>query len=821
MRSEIVGRALMHLALLACVGLTLWGLAQQEWPQALPWGGIPALRDYLALLAGSAVLIAGGASWSRIDPIHAGALLAGAIALASGALWPLLVVVWFFVSSYLVGAWCLARLGEQREGGAHIAVLVGAGTYGTLVGLMAHFPINYPGIYGALLAAPLLLGRHRIKGAISTLRAHLAQTRLQARSGVAWWLACAVAVVGIVHFVVALFPEVGFDALAMHLFVPAHLALRHEWGFDPELYVWAVMPMLGDWLLSVVYMLGGEQSARLLNVGFLIVLLAIVRDLVRWGGGEEKGVGWAVLLLLSTPLIFTETNTVFVDIIWTAYVAVGAALVLESIAEPTEGGAVRRWALAGAMFGLALQTKLGSLSLMGILLVLSIYRWRWGAFKETKATLWVALLLACALGSVPYVTAWLITENPVFPFFNAVFKSPYYPVVNFDNALFKSGVTWDLIYKITFESGKYLEASNGAPGFQWLLLLIPASIYLLLAREYKSWWLLIFGVSVVVVTFQAQSYLRYILPAFVFLAAFLGTYLSKFQGRTGVSGGVASVVAIAAVGLNLVFLPSGTWAYRNLPFETLVSATHRDQYLDARLPARRAVDLVNVLNKGQTPVAILGAPFGAGLAADALYPNWYNHRFNGAVGAVTGPQGVADVMADYGADYVLLDAGWGDAKVRAHVEEATEKVAEFGSLTVRNIRKTYRYKIELLKNPDLQEATAAWSLTPGARFDESARALMVTVTSPAYQLVNVKPGRHYVNSVEARCDSGGAQGRVQINWLNASNELISADIRVFDCSTEFDSYSQEVVAPSSARYGLVYAVSHGEKPVWVRSVSLR
>ena len=34
-------------------------------------------------------------------------------------------------------------------------------------------------------------------------------------------------------------------------------------------YVWAVMPMLGDWLFSVGYMLGGETAARLINVGFI------------------------------------------------------------------------------------------------------------------------------------------------------------------------------------------------------------------------------------------------------------------------------------------------------------------------------------------------------------------------------------------------------------------------------------------------------------------------------------------------------------------------------------------------------------------------
>src|SRR3989304_5922643 len=73
------------------------------------------------------------------------------------------------------------------------------------------------------------------------------------------------------------------------------------------------------------------------------------------------------------------------------------------------------------------------------------------------------LFFFLGVGLIPFGTPWGLTGNPVFPFFNKVFQSFYYPAVNFDSAsIFGKGLTWDILYRSTFESGKYLEANAGA-----------------------------------------------------------------------------------------------------------------------------------------------------------------------------------------------------------------------------------------------------------------------------------------------------------------------------------------------------------------------
>ena len=73
-------------------------------------------------------------------------------------------------------------------------------------------------------------------------------------------------------------PETGHDALATHLFIPAFISYKHEWGFNPELYVWSVTPMLGDWIYSISYMLGGEVASKLVTFMFICILAYLINS---------------------------------------------------------------------------------------------------------------------------------------------------------------------------------------------------------------------------------------------------------------------------------------------------------------------------------------------------------------------------------------------------------------------------------------------------------------------------------------------------------------------------------------------------------------
>ena len=616
------------LMLLVGVMLTAWGLAHLSKP-VLPWGS-SGLRHYVSFLVVCTTLIICGTLWGKRNPLIVGFVIATGLALLTGTLWPLLVTLWFAVASALLGRAILAGIYIGFEQGSWLTnFLVGAGVYGTVVGLVAHFPVNYPGVYGTVLALPLILGWRVIVEECRCLWARLIAHPSTYKVN---WLDAVIAVIALVYFVVALMPELGWDALAMHLFIPVHLALRHQWGFDVGTYVWAVMPMLGDWIFSIGYMLAGETAARLINVGFIFILGWLVRNLVLWAGGKVVGARWAVLIFLSTPLTFTEGSSLFIESVWATFVVAGTLAILSACS--TSGKPRYELPVAGLLLGCALAAKAVTFTILPVLLLLLVWRYRSWYKTAGLPILVLGLFLFLAIGLIPYVTAWRLTGNPVFPLYNNTFQSPYYLTgSNFTNPAFSVGFTWDILYSATFESGKYLEGSAGSSGFQWLLVFIPASIMLVTIRQLKAVALLLVGIFAIAVTFQSQSYLRYVFPSCAILAAAMGVALSEVLSTRKLVRNSWYAAAVIAVALNLLFFCAGS-IYRDIEPKPILDQSSRESYLLTQQPIRNAVELVNRLNVGRTPVAVFATPLAAGLSSDAIYPNWYNHTFQSEVDSI-------------------------------------------------------------------------------------------------------------------------------------------------------------------------------------------
>lgn len=801
--------------------LTLKGVGQMEWPTVIPFDDTAllsdsALRRYLLLVLGVLSVICICVIATKRSVLVIASITASVLTLLCGAIWPLVAVAWFATASAVLGRKIGRILSPAENAPAWgTAFLLGSGTYGTAVGLLAHFAVNFPGLYASALALPLILFRNTFAELCSHLR--VLTTRRAPTAFGDCVLELAVATVALVHIVITLLPEVAYDALTSHLFVPAHLALRHQWGFDVTTYVWAVMPMLGDWIFAIGYMLGGETAARLINVGFVLTIAWYIRELVLWAGGTVSGARWAVLIFLSTPLTFTESSSLFIESVWTTFVVAGTLAILRACSSVEE--TKHNLLIGSALLGFAAAAKAVTFTVIPALLIVLICRYKvW-----TKAELLRAALLGIAafllVGAIPYVTAWELTGNPVFPLFNKIFKSPFYPPENFEApAVFGKGVTWDILYRMTFESGKYLEGRTGSAGFQWLLLFFPTTVLLFGFRLWKGVGLFLVGVLCVYFTFSSTAYLRYVFPSFAIFAACVGIAIGFVNSNRSIVYPALCFVGSAVVALNLLFINAGAF-YSDFQLKSIFSEDKRHGYLQTRLPIRNAVELVNKLNTVGSPVAVFAQPLTAGLAADALYPNWYNLRFYSLIQEARSEQAIVDVLASNGVDFVIFDSNWGDAEKRRLIEAATEEIAELGTVTVRRIATAYRFQSELLKYPDF-ESYAGWSSVPGG-FSRVGNGIAVSVSSPAFQSVPVMQKRRYLYSVKARCNGLPTQGRMQVNWVDAKSQFIGAEIRVFDCTDSSAEHKMEIIAPPKATMAVVYASGHTSIPLVFERVSFR
>ena len=791
------------------VGLTAFGLWQLDWPADLP-SQDEAFWRLSCLLAGGLLAVLVLHAWLRLAMWAAGSAVAATIAICTGNGLAFMVALWVFASSVIVGraAFKLLRVAPGPCNYWPFWLLAGAGLCGTAIELTARFRIHYVAVYAMALLLPLIAGSAWVRELARALWAARRQPRTQAPAPT--WLAAGIASVALVHFGVALLPEQGHDALAMHFVIAHLLALRHLWGFDVTTYVWAVMPMIGDWIFALAYMLGNEAAPRLVNVGFVFMMAWLVRDLVRWAGGNETGGRWGALLFLSTPLVFTESSSLFIDSVWASFVLGGVlALLVACSAGPGKG---RSMLQAGMLLGLAMASKVITVTILVPLLVLLAVRHRSWLARQTARHVGAGLALFLALGCVPYVVAFRHTRNPVFPFFNQVFKSPLFlSTENFESAsVFGRGLRWDLPYQMTFSAGKMMEAGAGVGGFQWLLVLLPVTLAVILLWDRRALALLFVALGSVVVAFQSVSYLRYVFPAFAMMSAVAGVGLSGgLAQQEGIRKRLAQALGVAAFcafALNLLFLGAGS-PYRDFSVYALLDSASRDEWLEQHAPARLAIALVNELNTARAPVAYL-APSGttliAGLDADVLVPTWYNAGFLALMRGQKSLTAMAGTLHRLNIEYIVLDERWAERPQRAMVEGLTEVIARYGPTTVRRFKPQFRYQDELIKSPHF-EAPEAWTIAAGA--GPVAHGMAVRLGAAVFQGVPVVPGRHYLNSITVSCAQQGLV-RMQINWSDPLDVLVRSDIRIVECEPEATAYSMEVISPPGAIQAVVYASSH-------------
>jgi hypothetical protein len=812
----LVTKAAFALTLIAGCVLTVIGLSGFPWPRPIPWDDAGALLRFLGFLL-FAILAVGLLTRKLHGKIYLAAfVLAAALAMSAGAVWPLLMALWFALASALLGRWLLHKLKMEDESWITF-FLIGAGFYGTLVGLLAHFPVNYPGTYGVALALPVVLGRALLRQWFHELDGLMAESAW--KSGGSHWIDLAISVVALVLFVVALMPEVGHDALTVHLFIPAHLLQRHQWGFDATTYVWAVIPLMSDWIFSMTYMLGGETAARLTNVGFIFALSWLVRDLVVWAGGSVAGARWAVLIFLSSPLTFAEGNSLFIEAVWATFLVAGTLAILRACS--TDKSQVKSLTSAGALLGYALAAKAVTFTFLPVLLLPLIWHYMTWLRAGVVKTLLPGLGLFLVFGGIPYITAWWLTGNPIFPFFNHIFHSPLWPDSNFEDSRWSKGLSWDFIYRVTFQTGKYLEATPGAAGFQWLLVFLPSLIILLTTWHRRGMGLVAVAALSILLCFQSMAYLRYIFPAYAVLVAVIGVGISAIPTTAVLQARLAYAAAAIAVLLNMLFYSAGPFVYRDFPIKAIFSDMHREAYLLHRLPIRNAVKLVNAINLQGTPVAVFGTPQVAGLSANALMANWYNHTFQNEFLAVKTKQDVVDLLLRNRVDFIIADAPLDELKAQhALLNQVSTKVSQFGSISVLRFNDDFRFNKELLLNPDFS-AAQGWLVSGDALFDATSGTVLTSASTSVTQSIKVIPGQRYKNTVVARCHKDATQGRVQVNWHDSKGQFISPNIQLFACSADWQETSMEVIAPDKATRADVYATGHTTTPLEFKSVSFK
>jgi hypothetical protein len=617
-------------AFVCLLGVEVYGFfthplfAQHVWDPA----GLKHLARYAGWFLAAGVPILAIVPWLFAPLVCGLALYFSAAALGPAAV---LAVAFFLLSGHVLGRRLLGASGV-------CATLLGVSVYLFLMNLIARAPVNYWWIWGTLLAVPLAADWRGAWSGLVSLADWIGSAELR-RAASRWPFAALVFALGM-HWLLVLKPEKSADGLAMHLAIPANIAAHHAMTFEPARFVWAVMPMGADWAYSIVYLLGGEFGARLLNFAFLLLALALLDGMLRLALRPPVRLLFLVLFA-TTPLVQLVTGSLFVENLL-------AALILGTMAaiwQYAETGEPRFFFAAMALGGTALSTKFGALGFLAIAVPFALVEvWRRGGKRVLTGSAGVALLMLCALP--PYAIAFRKTGNPVFPFLNEKIHSPLIdPGAQFRDNEFRMPLTWRTPYDLTFDTHRYYEAQDGAFGFQYLLLAPLA----LLALDRRSRSAAAAGLGAAVLTLWAEPNARFIyaaLPLILVGAAAAVSRLSRWQYRAA----VACLAGCAA--LNFWFLPASGWYHKDFYVQSPFRRDAKARYIRQEVPVREVSRYFERAHPGAA-VFEAGDIDLADVTGDVYEGHWHQYTVLMALRRAAGPDAIRRLFESWGVSYFI------------------------------------------------------------------------------------------------------------------------------------------------------------------------
>lgn len=666
----------------------------------------------------------------------------------TGALWASLAFISF------------ATLGEAiLPGGPRSSVVslsmqstIGAACFVLVLGVTIHFRINTPLSFGALLLLPLL-HRRALTRVIDICRTTLAPTVPPTVMQIA--AATVLLFILALHLTGAGLPERYADGALYHLYFGQTLARLNYWPGDFHSLVWAVMPAGIDWLFSIGTMLAGEQGAKAFSFLVFLLLIANIHTAAVRRGVAPASALLLVALFASTPLAFIETTALFIEN--------GLALFMLAaftVLFMTECSAERRAMACVLMLSAAIATKLHGFAVVGPLGIAALWLLVTRGTPGRRLPVFVLGVIAIALGCEPYIYAWLVTGNPVFPFFNGIFHSPYYPPTNFVDYRWSQPAPYDLFYRETFHTERFGEFRSGAFGFQTVTLLLAAA----LAAVTTSWraaaalalgLFYIFGIS------TGSTYARYLYPGVPLLMLGMACLLANRQGVEKVlSTPVRTLVVLvmsAVTVINLALFSTAGWPLAQNFWSGLFDAQKWQEAGDLSLPQlemnRRAS------NDGlPAPRELLfNDAVSAGLAGTPLPVNWYNdtlvQRFRNAHTV----DDIARIIRDYRVTHASFrfeqsQYGIDFNLVGRALEELGDPIARKDGLILYRIHPDVWLGPDLLVNTPLKPDQSAWQVRGNVDWIAPQGAMLGAGASLSQSpQTALKPDTLYRLSVEMQC----------------------------------------------------------------------
>ena len=395
-------------------------------------------------------------------------------------------------------------------------------------------------------------------------------------------------------FLLVLTPETGKDALIYHLAVPKLFLDHHGFYFIPG-NVFAGYPLLGEMHYLLALFLWGDILAKTMHFALLCGILLGIGQFVRFLMRENAFPALGMLLFASIPSVFAVTHSAYNDLFVTFFTLAAVYTFLR-----WSDTGLRAWIiLCGIFAGSAIACKYTALLLipLGILGILLSSHCRRTGNRQVIFHLLAYILGAGIIGCPFYVKNWIVTGNPVYPFFYDLFggrewdsdQARLYDIFIQGLGMGRTWVDylllpWNLSFRAQMDSPRF----DGTLGPVFLLTL-P---FLLGKRHWEAPVKVLIAYVFMTFLFWATSaqQIRYLIPLFSLSAILVGAVLTGYRKRK-----MIFALLLLLIGSSLAF--NGWHIARDFakisPAAVIIGTESREAFLTRMIPSYTMYRTVN------------------------------------------------------------------------------------------------------------------------------------------------------------------------------------------------------------------------------------
>ncbi len=344
-------------------------------------------------------------------------------------------------------------------------------------------------------------------------------------------------------------PETGKDALVYHLAAPKLYLKHHGFYFIPG-SIYSNLPFQAEMLYMASLFIQGDLLAKGLNfIAFPVVLLGIWQLSVHKMGNRHPYT--SIFIFVMIPSVFELAHISYADMYATLFV-MGAVYAFIQWNQNEENA----WIIIAALFtGLSASTKYSTLILpfLGFLGILLHYRNTTDG-KLPFRIIALYLSVTAIAGSPFYIKNWLLTGNPLYPFYYGIFggKDLDQEIARSLEGLYKYMgmgreltdyllLPWNMSFNARMNSSQF----DGMIGPVFLLLL-PLLFFI---RKKGITLKIVIIYCLVSFVFWASSSqdIRYLVPVLPFLTILCGVVFTHFKEHKGIMTYSAAVIVCCAI----------------------------------------------------------------------------------------------------------------------------------------------------------------------------------------------------------------------------------------------------------------------------------